>query len=178
MQKAAQQFTETGSHQNEEDGSTVAARQLQQLAEDWLADCQIRYHSPRTIELRRVLIGRLLWFLQDRGFSKCGRREMRAFFAYLSKPHQSTEGRWNKGQGSQWVGALRPSTVDTYFQHLRTFFSWLVGEDFINVQAKVVKAQGGLLALVGSRHWRGRLRLLQCNSGQSRHDQPTCKKGC
>ena len=60
MQKAAQQFTETGSHQNQEDGGYHATRHLQQLADDWLADRQIRQHSHRTIELRRMLIGLLL----------------------------------------------------------------------------------------------------------------------
>jgi hypothetical protein len=34
MQKATQQFTETGSYQNQEDGGTIATRHLQQLADD------------------------------------------------------------------------------------------------------------------------------------------------
>ena len=42
-----------------EGGSFVAVSHLSRLAEDWLADCQIRQHSPRTIESRHILLGRL-----------------------------------------------------------------------------------------------------------------------
>jgi hypothetical protein len=119
MQKAALQFTKTVNPESDENLSIAV---LSRLVDDWLADCQIRQHSPRTIELRRTLTGRLFWFLEMRAATHCGRAEMRQFFAYLSTGHKDSEGRWAKGQKQQFTVALRPATVNTYFHHLRAFF--------------------------------------------------------
>ena len=110
----------------------VATNKLSALVEDWLADCQIRQHSPRTIELRRMLAGRLEWFLDDRSVTYCSRSEIRQFFAYLSTGHQSPGGRWGKPE-TRYKAALRPETVNTYFHHLRTFFNWLVSEEYLEI---------------------------------------------
>lgn len=83
---------------------------------------------PRTIELRRVLIGRLHWFLIDRDLSQCGKSELRQFFAYLSTGHTGDEGRWGD---DRYRKPLRPVTVSTYFHHLRAFFNWLVAEELL-----------------------------------------------
>lgn len=133
MQKAPLQFAKTGAHQNHEINSSVVVNALSRLIEDWLADSQIRQHSPHTIQLRRTLCGRLQWFLQDREAVECSRTELRQFFAYLSTGHEDAWGRWGKGRQQQWTGALRPSTISSYYHHLRAFFSWLVGEEFLDV---------------------------------------------
>jgi site-specific recombinase XerD len=101
------------------------------LVEDWLADCQIRQHSARTLELRRMLAERLLWFLEEQNAAQCSRAEMRRFFAYLSNGHNDG-GRWGKSQ-ARYAKPLRPETIATYYQHLRTFFNWLVGEEYLQV---------------------------------------------
>ena len=45
MRKAAQQFTSSDARQDSENGASIAVNHLSRLAEDWLADCQIRQHS-------------------------------------------------------------------------------------------------------------------------------------
>jgi site-specific recombinase XerD len=112
--------------------SAVETSQLLNLVEDWLADCQIRQHSQRTIELRRMLAGRLFWFLKEQGATQCGRAEIRRFFAYLSNGHKDGGGRWGKSE-NRYAKPLRPETISTYFHHLRTFFNWLVGEEYLQV---------------------------------------------
>lgn len=112
--------------------NAVETARLMRLVEDWLADCQIRQHSSRTIELRRMLAGRLLWFLEKRGAVQCSRAEIRQFFAYLSTGHNDIGGRWGKSE-KRYTIAMSPETVSTYFHHLRTFFNWLVGEEYLMV---------------------------------------------
>src|SRR5688500_5375775 len=80
---------------------------LSRLAEDWFADCQIRQHSPRTIELRRMLLGRLLWFLNHKEAVYCSRVEMRQFLAYLTTGYEDETGRWGYSKLNQ---PLRPAT--------------------------------------------------------------------
>jgi len=128
MRKSALQFTKTETRTDEE---LVTVDQLPRLVEDWLADCQIRQHSSSTIELRRTLLGRLQWFLNDREATLCGRSELRSFLAYLSSGHQDADGRWGKGKDKRWSRPLRPASVNTYYHHIRAFFSWLVSEELI-----------------------------------------------
>ena len=90
--------------------------------------CQIRQHSPRTIELRQTLFDRLKWFVDDRSYSECGKSELREFLAYLPTGHQHSQGRWRYFLLKK---APRPETGATYFSHIRAFFSWLVTEELI-----------------------------------------------
>lgn len=131
MPETAQQFKQTESQNFSTVGSSITASQLLPLVEDWLADCQIRQHSNRTIELRRMFFGRLDWFLKSRQATQCSRAEMRQFFAYLTNGHQGTEGRWDKGKQQQWTKPLRPCTIGSYYHHMRAFFNWLVAEEYI-----------------------------------------------
>lgn len=111
----------------------IATEQLDFLTEDWLSDCEYSQRSERTIELRRVLLGRLQWFLTDRQATDCGRSELRGFFAYLTTGHKQKGGRWGYGNDH---GASRPmssATIRTYYAHLRSFFNWLVGQGIIDV---------------------------------------------
>lgn len=109
----------------------VPIARLNILVEDWLADCQGRYHSIRTIELRRCILGRLRWFLEEKKCETCGVREMRQFLAYLVNGHLQEGGRWNKVASARWSKPLRPVTVFSYYQHIGSFFHWLVGEEII-----------------------------------------------
>ena len=103
------------------------------LAEDWLADCQSRYHSPRTIVARRCYLNSLKWFLDHKGYESCGTREMRQFFAYLVSGHSAEGERWKGKNARSWTKPLRPVTVLTYYHHLGAFFHWLVGEELLEV---------------------------------------------
>jgi hypothetical protein len=44
----------------------IPVLQLERMAQGWLLDGDIRQHSRRTLEARRSLLDRLLWFLRDR----------------------------------------------------------------------------------------------------------------
>jgi hypothetical protein len=48
-------------------------------AQGWILDGEIRQLSRRTIEARRFLVEKLLWFLHQRECEACGTAEIRAF---------------------------------------------------------------------------------------------------
>ena len=112
------------------DESTIETLRLPRLMQEWFADCQISNHSDKTIGLRRVLCERLLWFLENRQFGVCGKSVMRHFFAYLGNAHLNGGSRWNRPEAI-YRKALSPATIKSYFGHLKTFFAWLVSEEFL-----------------------------------------------
>jgi len=109
--------------------SGVSTSQLARYAEGWLLDGEIRQHSQSTTNLRKLLVKKLVWFLNDRGCDQCGTMELRQFFAYVTNGHGSADGRWNDPGKKRQV---RPKTVYTYFVHLRPLFHFLVAEGVID----------------------------------------------
>lgn len=103
----------------------LALPQLEQFAEGWLLDGEIRQHSPQTRAVRRIVLDKLLWFLRERGAASCGGIELRRFLAYVSTGHREEGGRWGNPSLTRQV---RPRTVKDYHGHLRTFFRWVVAE--------------------------------------------------
>jgi site-specific recombinase XerD len=103
--------------------------ELARYADGWLLSGEISQHSPRTLELRRMVVGNLLWFLKDRELPSCGTLELRQFLAYLTNGHKEPGGRWGNPQMTRPV---RPRTVRDYHGHLRAFFRWIVSEDGLN----------------------------------------------
>ncbi len=135
MQKTPLHFPKTVAHDLGPSTQQLACSTLASLIEEWLSDCLIKQHSPRTIELRRILTRRLLWFLEEQNHATCGRSELRAFFAYLTNGHQSAKGRWNKddsGSAKRWTKPLRPTTIATYHRHFKAFFSWAIAEELLS----------------------------------------------
>lgn len=102
--------------------------ELVSAAEGWLLDGEIRQHSKRTLEARRSIIDKLIWFLRSKECPSCGTLELRQFLAYVSRGHEQVGGRWGNAQMTRPV---RPRTVHTYHGHLRTFFGWLVQEGIL-----------------------------------------------
>jgi site-specific recombinase XerD len=107
---------------------SVSAKELtisdwQDLAQGWIDDGDLRQLSPRTLEERRRVTDKLLWFLRDREYPTCGTRELRAFLAYVSRGHEEQGGRWGNERMTRPVGAR---TVHAYFRVLRAFCRWLV----------------------------------------------------
>jgi site-specific recombinase XerD len=98
---------------------SIPTDDLGQWIEHWFADSQIRQHSPRTIETRRILLQRLLDFLHEQNYSNCGLAKLRRFFATLN----------NKLTGE----SLRPVTIETFHRVYCAFFNWLVEEEMIPV---------------------------------------------
>lgn len=108
----------------------VSARELPFLIEDSLSEREYRQHTAQTIAARRASLYKLLWFVRHRNFESVGTIELRQFFTYLAKGHEEAGGRWGN---SQCVQPMRPVTVQTYHNHVRTFFNWLVEDGTLTV---------------------------------------------
>ena len=120
MQKTAPRFTKTD--------LSLSTPELARSAEGWLLDGEIRQHSKRTLEARRSIIDKLIWYLRHKEYPVCGTLELRQFLAYVGKGHEQAGGRWGNAQMTRPV---RPRTVHTYHGHLRTFFRWLIQEGIL-----------------------------------------------
>ena len=96
--------------------------------EDWLLDGDIRGFSQHTTASRRIFVGKLIKFLQERNAAVCGVSELRQFFHHLNRGHLEPGGRWGN---PQFTRALRPATVQTYHKPIRTLFNWMASEGSI-----------------------------------------------
>lgn len=112
------------SHQDD----SVALADLPYLIEAYLCECDLLFQSPRTLEMRRLFLRNLLWFLRRRGYGQCGTTELRHFFHYLLHGHEESGGRFGHPHLKRPV---RPITLKDYYIGLRSFFSWLVQTDNI-----------------------------------------------
>lgn len=110
--------------------SSLSATELDASAREWFYDQEARGHSPRTIALRKILVGNLQWFLRDQNYEACGTPELRAFFAYLVRPIEDGKGRWGNARLTK---PMRPATAATYHSHLRAFFHWMVNEEALDI---------------------------------------------
>ncbi|HEX8236057.1 MAG TPA: tyrosine-type recombinase/integrase [Abditibacteriaceae bacterium] len=125
MHKTAHTFTSS----TDVDTSLTVA-DLERHGRDWLFDCEYRQHSTRTIELRKFLTEKLVWFLREHGHERCGTSELKQFLVYIGNAHESPSGRWGNPRLRR---AVRSVTVLDYFRVLRTFFGWLVKEGVLEV---------------------------------------------
>lgn len=121
MQKTALHFTNSGGR--------LSLSELQNHAQDWLLDGDLRQLSPATLSTRRLFVDKLLWFLRQEGFDSCGTPELRRFFGYLSNGHETENGRWDNAQLKK---KARPSTIATYYRHLRSMFRFFLQEGWID----------------------------------------------
>jgi site-specific recombinase XerD len=107
-------------------GSSITTAVLQRAINDWLLDCEYRLYSPKTLDAKRCFLKNLIWFLEHRGYSSCGSRELKEFLYYLRHGHEEPGGRF----GNKWLNKpVRPETVKDYWVCLNTFCKWLVNED-------------------------------------------------
>jgi hypothetical protein len=65
------------------------------LIHGWIDDGDLRQLSPRTLEERRDVLGKLLWFLRHREYADCGAPQLHSFLAYVSRGHEQAGGRWD-----------------------------------------------------------------------------------
>jgi hypothetical protein len=110
----------------------IRTRELLDLAEEWFSWTLDSGQSPRTVELRRTQIERLLWFLREGECEVCGTKQIRHFFRHLQDGHTLPMGRWGEGTANQGRRELRPATLATYDRHLRSFFHFLVKGRFLS----------------------------------------------
>lgn len=99
---------------------------LERLMAEYLVDCEYRQHKPHTLRTNRSFFEHLLWFLRWRGYTHCGKQEIRELLHYIQQP--APEGRWGK---SRITKAVRPITARGYHRCYATFFRWLVDEEIL-----------------------------------------------
>jgi site-specific recombinase XerD len=107
--------------------SAIPTEKLQEYADDWYLDSEIRQLSPNTIDNRRRYVNKLDWFLKKNDLSECGVRELKKFIHYITA-EADEGGRW---ENQRFTGKVKASTVATYHRNIRAFFSWLVKEGII-----------------------------------------------
>lgn len=108
--------------------SNIGINDLRRFIKGWILDGEYRQLSPRTLELRRHFLNKLVWWLENEGFESCGTFEIRAFIGYVSNGHQSEQGRWGN---PALKTAVKSRTVKDVHGALRTFFRFLVAEGYI-----------------------------------------------
>lgn len=106
------------------DPASVPGSRLQLLVDDYLDDCAIARHSAASLSNKRVRLGKLLWFVGERGYETVGEREVKAFFVYMNAP-APPGGRWGN---KDCKGPLSTETVKAFFSGIRAFFRWCVEE--------------------------------------------------
>lgn len=109
------------SAKNAED--TLTLPRLEFVIRGWLLDCEIQQMSGRTLQSRTDTLSKLVWFLQRRGFAQCGPHEIRSYFLYLTRGHEEPGGRWGNPRETL---PLKPGTVVSYYNILRTLFNYAV----------------------------------------------------
>ncbi len=111
-----------------ENACSLSIEELQRATQDWLFECEYRFQSPASLESKRVFTKNLLWFLNHRGYQKCGLPELRQFFLYLMHGHEEPGGRFGRHHLNR---PLRPVSIKDYHTCLRTMFDWFVAEGMI-----------------------------------------------
>jgi hypothetical protein len=77
---------------------SLSASELKFYAYGWLMNGEASMHSPQTLALHRIITGKLLWFLGRKGTARCGRAELLAFFAHMTRGQLEPGGRWGNPQ--------------------------------------------------------------------------------
>lgn len=99
-------------------------------ASTWLADGRAQGWSPRTVESRTYVLRQFLWWIETvEGLQPLlgtlTPHLLRSFMAYSREPQSG--GRY--GSEHRMAGrTARPSTVQTYYSHLRAFFNFCIAE--------------------------------------------------
>lgn len=120
----------------------VNTADLPRYLEGWLLTCEISHCSAATIEKRRLLMSKFLWFLRDQEIDVVDRLACRGFLRYLTNGHTKEGGRWGTG----WNKPPAPSTVNSYHSTLRAFFNWIrteedrIGSPMDKVEAAIDRA--------------------------------------
>ena len=101
----------------------LSLAELTEGSEEWFYALEARQCSPRTIEVRRIMVRNMLWYFARRGVERVGTLQMRELLSHVKNGHTEPGGRWGNPQGN------RPNserTVRDYYTHLRSLFRWLV----------------------------------------------------
>ena len=113
------------SRAHDADEASLTVSQLERLKDSYLLAGDIERHSERTLDARRDLLSKLVWFLRQREYASCGLHELRAFLHYVTHGHKEPGGRWGNPRNNR---PTKPRTVKNYHGILRAFFNWCVAE--------------------------------------------------
>jgi len=91
--------------------SGLSISELERYASEWFVNCEYEQLSPTTIEVRRIFLKNLLWFLQHRKFQTCDTSELKQFMLYLGTGHEEPGGRWGNPHLKK---PLRPHSIKDY----------------------------------------------------------------
>lgn len=112
---------------------TLTFSEVCNLADAWILDGETAQRSPRTIEERKALREKLIWFLNHNGHDECGTIEMRNFLAYVATGHLRKGGRWGNADHPAALLPVKPSTVASYHRNLRAMLRWGLAQGEIGV---------------------------------------------
>jgi site-specific recombinase XerD len=109
--------------------SSLLVSDIETYIAGWILDCEARDLSVRTLESRRSVLAKFLWYAEKMEWDHIGSNHIRLFLKYVSEGHKEEEGRW----GGKWNNTrpkqpVTASTVQTYHRILRTFFYWCMEE--------------------------------------------------
>jgi integrase/recombinase XerC len=116
-------------------GEALSLADLEYQATNWRMDGDVRQLSRGTLDNRQFATDKLLWFLQQQGAERCGSVELRAFFAYLNRAHESPEGRWGDPRNRR---PLRPVYTRFFYAYLQAFFNFVVEEGSLDTSPMAV----------------------------------------
>lgn len=103
--------------------ASVSSARLPRLIESYLLGGDISRHSERTLDARRDLLGKLVWFLKDRDISDCDEHALKLFLHHVTHGHKESGGRWGNPRCTR---PTKPRTAKNYHGILRAFFNALV----------------------------------------------------
>jgi integrase/recombinase XerC/integrase/recombinase XerD len=107
----------------------LSVPRLERLVKTWILDGRSERLSPRTIEEREGVTGKLLWFLKRNQFEECDAFALRSFFAYANEGHAEKGGRWGNPQMTK---AISDRTALAYYRTLKTFFVNVVAQGVLS----------------------------------------------
>ncbi len=108
--------------------SSISVSDLSKWIEKWFNRCHVRQFSDQAIANHRIVLEKLLWYLDDRKLHECGEDELMGFLAYVTNGHNDARGRWGNPRLREKAS---PGTVQTYYSRLHTFFAYIVEKGVI-----------------------------------------------
>ncbi len=108
--------------------SSLPAANLARLVDFYLTDCELRNHSPQTLEGRTGRLKRLAWWVREVGKPQgVGEDEIRSFLGYLLNAHKEIGGRWRDADRHPSASSpMGSGTYRTYYATVRAFLNWCV----------------------------------------------------
>ena len=118
----------------------VLVDDLKHHLQDWYTDAKIKGHTVQSTQSRQARIGKFFWFLDFKGYSEVGTRELKDFFLYIQTAHETPEGRWGN---PNLRTPMQQVSVCNYHRIVKAFFRFLIEEELIDfdpmLRVKVAK---------------------------------------